>query len=248
MSWLLGAIGLGAAGSAASTAASFAMQKRAQEFQKSMYQHRYQYQMNDMRKAGLNPILSYRTGAPGSGGSPMGSIPDMGQSMTAGLARGAEASKAGNARSLMNAQRGAADASAVAAGAAAEHSAASAAKARTETAIMGAELQRAKILQDWYGSDWGRRSIIGRDVLGAAAPLLGGSALGFLAGKGMRRRPEPGVSSARKTNIWQWMKRQRQRNQSAYDRKQNQQRFQNQKDKIPDSPPWDRFYPRRGNN
>lgn len=30
-----------------------------------MYQHRYQFQMDDMRKAGLNPILSYRQAPPG---------------------------------------------------------------------------------------------------------------------------------------------------------------------------------------
>lgn len=32
---------------------------------KFMYQHRYQFQMDDMKKAGLNPILSYRQAPPG---------------------------------------------------------------------------------------------------------------------------------------------------------------------------------------
>lgn len=37
---------------------------RQMEFQKEMFKHRYQYQMADMRKAGLNPILAYSQGPP----------------------------------------------------------------------------------------------------------------------------------------------------------------------------------------
>lgn len=43
---------------AASTAAQIAFQERA-------YSNRYQWQMQDMRKAGLNPILSYSQAPPG---------------------------------------------------------------------------------------------------------------------------------------------------------------------------------------
>ncbi len=45
-------------------AAKRAAQKQM-DFQREMYSTRYQMQMTDMRKAGLNPILSYKTGAPG---------------------------------------------------------------------------------------------------------------------------------------------------------------------------------------
>lgn len=38
--------------------------------QRKFYKHRYQWQMKDMRKAGLNPILS-AGGAPGTGGVPV---------------------------------------------------------------------------------------------------------------------------------------------------------------------------------
>jgi len=46
---------------------------------KNAYKHRYQWQMKDMRRAGLNPILSATTGAPTAGGAPMAdssAIPD----------------------------------------------------------------------------------------------------------------------------------------------------------------------------
>ena len=38
---------------------------RQMQFQKHMYKHRYQYQMQDMRRAGLNPILAYSQPPPG---------------------------------------------------------------------------------------------------------------------------------------------------------------------------------------
>lgn len=71
---LVAAAGIGAASSliggifqkqSAKDAASTQM-----AFQERMYKNRYQYQMADMRKAGLNPILSYRQGP---GGAPAGS-------------------------------------------------------------------------------------------------------------------------------------------------------------------------------
>lgn len=42
-------------------------QARQMAHQERMYKHRYQWQMQDMEAAGLNPILSYKQGAPTSG-------------------------------------------------------------------------------------------------------------------------------------------------------------------------------------
>jgi len=49
-------------------------------YQKQLYENRYQWQMEDMRRAGLNPILSYKTGAGGAGSvsMPQTSVPDLG--------------------------------------------------------------------------------------------------------------------------------------------------------------------------
>lgn len=60
---------IGAIGANSARKAQKAEAQRNREFQQAMYQHRYQWQMEDMRRAGLNPILSYKMGAP-SGASP----------------------------------------------------------------------------------------------------------------------------------------------------------------------------------
>ncbi len=83
-----GAIGAGAAlggldklGAAAGIAGdAFAAQSNIDEAQKSrdftadIYQRRYQWTMADMKKAGLNPILAYKQGAGGPGGSAMAHV------------------------------------------------------------------------------------------------------------------------------------------------------------------------------
>ncbi len=82
----LGDLASGAASSALNFAFSKALQEDAQQFQTSFYKQRYQRQMADMRKAGLNPILSYRTGVPGMAGGGIAGITG-----GAGLAQSAEA-------------------------------------------------------------------------------------------------------------------------------------------------------------
>lgn len=73
-----GAGGIGAAvqgvtdvaSSAASAALSLKLAKDARDHSINVYQHRYQWQMDDMRLAGLNPILAYRQ-SPGAGAAPV---------------------------------------------------------------------------------------------------------------------------------------------------------------------------------
>ena len=86
--------GWAAAGQVAGELASTGMQaffnaaeaKKARSFAKKMYKHRYQYAMEDMRQAGLNPILVASGGLSGSTGSvPSAQIgkPNLGQAATA---------------------------------------------------------------------------------------------------------------------------------------------------------------------
>lgn len=53
-------------GVAAANAATIASTKEQMAFQKEMYGSRYQMQVNDMKLAGLNPMLSYNAGPPGA--------------------------------------------------------------------------------------------------------------------------------------------------------------------------------------
>ena len=78
--------GIGAFGSAKAAKAQKAEAERNRQHQTSMYMHRYQWQMEDMRKAGLNPILSYKTGAPGGTGGGGGVSPvNVGAPIQAGI-------------------------------------------------------------------------------------------------------------------------------------------------------------------
>lgn len=69
------------AGSALSGAIGRANQEDAQDFNREMYGSRYQMQMEDMRKAGLNPMLSYLQSPSSSPGSPIASVPDFGSTI-----------------------------------------------------------------------------------------------------------------------------------------------------------------------
>lgn len=66
-------------GGDALTAAMMAEEgKKNREFQERMYKHRYQYATDDMRAAGINPILAAASGQPTTAGS-MANVPHMGQ-------------------------------------------------------------------------------------------------------------------------------------------------------------------------
>lgn len=57
-------------------AAQISMAREQMAFQERMYKSRYQMQMDDMRAAGLNPILSYSQGPPGAPGGAQAQISD----------------------------------------------------------------------------------------------------------------------------------------------------------------------------
>lgn len=94
----------GLGGGIASAAMAARESKKARAFQKHMYQNRYQYQMSDMRKAGLNPILAYRQSPPGAPSGSTAKVPDLGQAMVRGMEAGGKASKVSGEKELIRQQ------------------------------------------------------------------------------------------------------------------------------------------------
>lgn len=135
---------LGLAGGLASAAASFALQEDAQKFAKGMYKHRYRYTMDDMRKAGLNPILAYSQGVGGGVSAPMGNAPDMATAMSSGAESGARRGKISTEKDLIRQQTStsAAQAADATAGAALKT-----AQARLTTA----QAKKAEVMSPFYG-------------------------------------------------------------------------------------------------
>ena len=86
-------------GSAAQAAITPKAQKAAQKFSKHMYRHRYQYAVDDLRKAGLNPILAASAGL-GGGSSPVVSPKTIDKPDFSGAA-----AKAASAKALIDLQK-----------------------------------------------------------------------------------------------------------------------------------------------
>lgn len=105
---MVGSAALGAAGSLAGSYMTYSSAQDAMEFSKEAYQNRYQWTMNDMRKAGLNPIFAYQ----GIGsGSPSGVAAQFNNPLSGAVDGVNTAIAASRAESEINAikQRAAAD-------------------------------------------------------------------------------------------------------------------------------------------
>lgn len=85
---------LGAVGSFFDRKSGEESQERQMAHQEKMYKHRYQWQMQDMAKAGLNPILSYKQGAP-TAGSVGGFTSDFGGAVSRGVSSALAAKRLG---------------------------------------------------------------------------------------------------------------------------------------------------------
>jgi len=133
------AAGLAGAGLSAGIGAigSFLTGKSSQSAAERAYKHRYQWQVKDLEKAGLNPMLAVSQGAPNV---PQGNFPDMGQAAS----RGVEAFSAKTAATLAQAQGKNLEASALANTAQAKLSEAGTAKALEEARLTGITADIAK--------------------------------------------------------------------------------------------------------
>lgn len=85
---------------------SLSSQKQAKDqrrFIERMRATAYQATMADMRAAGLNPILAYKTGPTPIGSAAMGMTPDFGQAIASGVTSAARAAKVGLERKQIRA-------------------------------------------------------------------------------------------------------------------------------------------------
>lgn len=81
------AAGLGAVvGSAITAAANESIASANRKWQRRMSNTAYRRSMRDMRKAGLNPILAYKTGGASTPPGAMAQMPDFGESFSRGVA------------------------------------------------------------------------------------------------------------------------------------------------------------------
>lgn len=137
----------GIIGSGIGAALSAEAASRSRKWARKNYRHRFQWSMQDMREAGLNPILAAGGGLGGSGGMgnvPPAQVPDIGRNVNT-------AKQVGNQRRLWNAQIDA--------------TTATAAKTRQETLNLARQQpfnELMKLLQDYLakpGSDAARGAI-----------------------------------------------------------------------------------------
>lgn len=180
-------MGSGLIGGAVTTGTSFLAAAQQRKFIKQMYKHRYQYQMEDMRKAGLNPILSYSQAPPSGPGGGMAAIADMAGSMQSGAQAGessARTDKVEDERTLLREQTNAARASA-------DQSRAIAQDNYQAAKLKGAQQNSAWLRSDFYASPMGRAAAYGAE--GGAALGIAGRYGGAAYGSGVFKKIGPGI-------------------------------------------------------
>ncbi len=94
----------GIAGAIAGAVEGDKQARKQRRFIERMRSTAYQATMEDMRKAGLNPILAYKTGPTPIGSAAAGVTPDFGQALASGVNSAVKAFKAGSERKLTKAQ------------------------------------------------------------------------------------------------------------------------------------------------
>lgn len=95
---------VGAGGSITSAILSYKEARRQRKFIREMRRTAYQATMYDMREAGLNPILAYKSGPTSAMAASQGMTPDIGQGIASGMAAGAQISQAASAKGLRKEQ------------------------------------------------------------------------------------------------------------------------------------------------
>lgn len=182
----------GAAGSGISAGVSAHIASENRKFQERMYKTRYQMQVDDLRKAGLNPALAYGQAPPGPPGGAMAQMPDFGASM----AKGADAVTKGKAQQELAKTQAVQRTQGIAA---ADLSSAQAALARAQAKTM--EVSGAVnegLVTEWNAlTPWQRKALLFGSVAGSA--VLGGGAAGIMTrGLGAGGRAIKGALQSRK--------------------------------------------------
>lgn len=108
---IFGGIGSAIIGGATSALGAQVQNKVAQreaakqrDFQEKMYKNRYRYQMEDMRRAGLNPILAYQNAPPGAPSGAQARVSNVGEAAVQGAASGATTGLANLQREVLREQ------------------------------------------------------------------------------------------------------------------------------------------------
>lgn len=153
----------------------------------AMYQNRYQWQMEDMRKAGLNPILAYRQGAPGGGAGASYTPVNVGAAGVQGAASAMQSYQASRQADLLKAQEGKADAEKAVAVETAKQVRDQNALTKLNVASAAAEHDRARHEQAFWNTEAGRK-IAEMGAINKAVPGLG--IAGAIAKAGISGIPE----------------------------------------------------------
>lgn len=97
-----GAFGLG--GGVASAMMSSRQAKKNRKFQERMARHAHRYEMEDLRKAGLNPILTGKYGGAATPGGSMAPVPDLSGVAANAAGAGARLTEAKSSKELRSKQ------------------------------------------------------------------------------------------------------------------------------------------------